>query len=227
MNTLKRFTLSLAALLLFSGVAMVAPVSARDGSSGSDINQSSDNTNTGEIPSSTSTDKESTNPETNDLKEQFREQAQQKLEALKQNVKQHTQAQREKACDARKTSLTKRMNNAVEQAKRHKAVFDKIYTHVTDFVTQKQLTVTDYATLTANVDTAQANAQKNIDALSALDVNVDCTSQTVAQSVGTFRQAVQSARDSLKSYRTAIVSLITSVKGASTSSTNSTTESNQ
>src|SRR5207237_372867 len=117
------------------------------------------------------------------LSEQFKEQAKENLQAARQNTKEQTKEHRQQACEARKTNLTKRMNNAVAQAEKHKAVFDKIYTRVQDFYTAKQLNVTDYATLTAKVNTAQAAAQTSINALTDLDVSVDCTSQTVADSV--------------------------------------------
>ena len=165
------------------------------------------------------------------MAQQFKEQAQAKLEAARQNVQEQTETHREHACTARKASLEHRMNQAVTQAKKHKAVFDKIYANIKDFYTNKNLNVPDYATLTAAVDTASANAQTSIDALAALDVNVDCSSQTVASSVSAFQQAVSNTRGSLKDYRKSITDLINSLKGASTgtnssndSTTNTTTQ---
>lgn len=222
MNKIKRTITSLAALLLFSGAGMAVPLSAHaedsnmtaNPPSSSDVSQSNDST------SGTNSEKSST------LANQFRELAQQKLQEKRKDVKAHTEAEREKSCNARKASLEKRMANAVTQAERHKKTIDEIYTKVKNFYTTKNLSVANYSTLTANVDTAQANAQASIDALKGLDVNVDCTSQTVADSVSTFQQAVSSTRDSLKSYRTSLVALITAIKGDSTSTdkTNSTNQ---
>lgn len=207
MNKLKRILISLSTLMLFSGVAMVAPVSAR--AAVADDNASN-----------TSTDS------SNDLKEQFQQDAQDRLQTLRQNHKEQTQEHRQQACEARKSNLQRRMTNAVAAANRHKEVFDKIYTRVKDFYTNKNLNVTNYADLTAAVDKAQTDAQSSIDALSALDVNVDCTSQTVAGSVATFQTAVKSTRDSLKAYRSALVDLIKSLKGASTGANGTTDNSN-
>jgi hypothetical protein len=213
MKNIKRTIFCLAALLVVSGLAMAAPVSARDG--------------TGDTTSTTtsSNDPVETTPtgDSNTLTEQFKEQARQKIEAEKHDAKQHTEAEREKSCTARQNSLNKRMSHAVEQAKKHKAVFDKIYTRVKDFHDTKKLDVPNYAALTAAVDTAGSNAQTSIDALQSLDISVDCTSQTVANSVSAFQQAVKATRDSLKTYRSAITDLIKAVKGASTSSENSST----
>jgi hypothetical protein len=208
MNTAKRFILSLSALLLVSGAALAVPVSAR-ASTGNDTSAKDSTTGT-----ETQTEVET---HANSLTDQFKALAKSDLAAKKAQVKEQTQAHRQTACEARKANLTKRMANAVTHAQNHKAVFDKIYTRVQDFYTNKKLNVADYATLKANVDTAQANAAASITALQQLDVSVDCTSQTVADSVSAFQQAVKNTRDSLKAYRASITDLITALKGASTS----------
>ena len=176
----------------------MSPASAHDGSSG----RSGDSTET--------------ENEAQDLAEQFMEHAKMKIREEKQEHKEHSQEMRQKACEARKNNLTKRMNRAVLHAEKHKAVFDKIYNRVQQFYVDKQLNVTDYDSLKAAVDTAQTDAQTNIDALKVLDVSVDCTSQTVSEKVSAFREAVKTTRDSLKDYRKALVDLINSLKGAST-----------
>jgi hypothetical protein len=204
MNRAKRFVLSLSTLLLVSGVALAAPVAAH-------ATTGSDDSTTG---TETQTEVET---HANSLAEQFREAAKGDLAAKKAQVKEQTQEHRQTACEARKTNLTKRMANAVRQAQNHKAVFDKIYTRVKTFHDTKNLDVPNYDTLVANVDTAQADAAASITALQQLDVSVDCTSQTVADSVSTFQQAVKNTRDSLKAYRASITDLITALKGASTS----------
>lgn len=185
MNTLKRFTISLTALLLFSGVAMAMPPAVRHG------------------PAS-------------DLAQQLRQQAQEHVQQVRAKGQAKSQAARQHACIARQAALTRRMNSAVDHAQKHKQVFDKIYTRVKDFYIAKKLNVTDYATLTAKADAAQASAATNVSALQSLDISIDCSSPDVASSVSAFQQAVKSTRDSLKSYRAALVDLINSLKGAST-----------
>lgn len=219
MKKLQRFTFSLATLLLASSLGLAAPAAARDRQTG----ESNDNSTSVALASDETTQNTTESQDSNTLAEQFRHQAELRLEQAKANHQEKTEAERQKSCDARKANLTRRMANAVAQSKRHKAVFDKIYTRVKDFYTTKQLSVSNYADLTAKVDTAAANAQTNIDALAALNVNVDCTSQTVSSSVDAFQAAVKSSRDSLKAYRASIVDLITAIKGASTSTTDSST----
>jgi hypothetical protein len=203
-------------------VALAVPVSALDDVSGGETaatpiaNPPSTTEGTGDSGISYSG---------SNLAEQFRELAQQKIEQAKQNHQEQTEAQREKVCNTRKANLTARMANAVTLAQQHETSIDGIYTKVKDFYTTNHLNVSNYNDLTAAVDTAQTNSQTAIAALKALDVSVDCTSQTVASSVSAFQQAVSSTRDSLKAYRSALVSLITALKGALTStSTGSSTD---
>lgn len=208
MNKAKRFVFSLSTLILFSGVALAAaPVYAQQG--GAD----------GDTGSQTETEVENHG---HSLAEQFRLEAQTKVAEKKAQVKAQTQEHRQQACEARKTSLTNRMSRAVNQAENHKAVFDKIYSRVQDFYTNKKLNVSDYDSLKAKVGAAQADAAASIQALQDTDVSVDCTSSTVADSVSAFQTAVGNTRDSLKSYRAALVDLINSLKGASTGQSTST-----
>ena len=221
MNKAKRFVFSLSTLLLFSGAAMAVPAYADHGNSGvsDDVAVASDDSATG-VQTETEVENHA-----HDLVEQFKLQAQAKVAEKKAQVKEQTQEHRQQACEARKTALTKRMSNSVAQANRHKAVFDKIYTRVQDFYTNKKLNVADYDSLKAKVDAAQADAAASIQALKDSDISVDCTSTTVADSVSTFQAAVGNSRDSLKAYRAALVDLINSLKGASTGqSTDNTTQ---
>jgi len=207
MNKAKRFVFSLSTLILFSGVALAsASVYAEDSGSGS-----------GSTGTQTETEVENHG---HSLAEQFRLQAQTKIAEKKAQVKAQTQEHRQRACEARKTSLASRMSRAVTQAENHKAVFDKIYTRVQDFYTNKKLSVSDYDSLKAKVDAAQADAAASIQALKDTDVSVDCTSSTVADSVSAFQSAVGDTRDSLKDYRVALVDLINSLKGASSGQDN-------
>lgn len=209
MNKIKRLILSSAALLLFSGLAMSAPVTAIDntGSNSSSSTAADDSTST-----DSKTDKESRGA----LLEQIHQQAQADLQQAKENHKTHTEAERQNACDAHKAEIAKRMANSVTVANRLKGLVDKHYAAIKSYVTDKQLTVPNYDTLTAAADTAQANAQTSIDALTSLNVTIDCTSQNVASQVSSYRQAVASTRDALKSYRSAVIKVLTAVHGVST-----------
>lgn len=206
MAKLKRIIFSLAAVTLLSGVCMTTSAAAHPGRAAADNDTTvSNDTNETEIEN-----------HARDLTEQFRQQAQTELAKRKASVMEHTQQQRQKACEARKQNLDKRMDRAVTQAKKHEAVFDKIYGRVKAFHDDKQLNTPDYDSLVAAVDQAKTDAETSITALESLQFDIDCTQDKVADSVSTFQQALKSTRDSLKDYRKAIVELIKSLKGAST-----------
>jgi len=147
----------------------------------------------------------------NELLEQFNQRAKERLESARENAKQlkeRSSENRKKSCEARKTSLERKMNRAVTQAEKHKGVFDKIYTRVKAFHDDKNLTTPNYAELVAKVDAAQFDAEAKIAALDSLDVDVDCSSETVAGAVSTFREALSDTREAMKTYRKALVDLI-------------------
>lgn len=211
MINIKRITFSFVALLVASSMALATTASAEmsPGPGGIPADDSSSSSS-----GSSDSDKETMGGKL--LAEQLKTQAKLKLEAKKAELKHQTQEQRQKACTARAANLNKRMANAVTWATKHKGVIDSAYTRVKNFHDSKSLNVTNYSTLTATVDAAQAAAQVNITSLQTLDVSVDCTSQTVATNVSAFQDAVKNTRDSLKAYRKALVALIDSLKGAST-----------
>src|SRR5438105_3890789 len=127
MKTFKRFILSLSTLLLVSGLALAAPVAARDGTSGdsgssgsgdvADASQTSTTTNDSTTGTETETEVET---HATDLTNKFRSTAETELAAKKAEVKEHTKEERQKSCEARKTSLDTRMSNAVRHAQNHK-----------------------------------------------------------------------------------------------------------
>lgn len=215
MKNIKKITFSLAALVLLSATAMIAPVNAHSNSD-DEKTTSSHSSDDARISHSSGDMNTDDSQKSSRLVEQFHRQGDDRIKMLREQNKQRTQNDRQKSCTARKAALKKRMTNSVAHAQRHKAVFDRFYTKVKEFHDTKQLNVPDYAVLTAKVDTAQINAQASIDALKTLDVSVDCTSETVANDISAFQEAVKATRDSLKDYRKSLVELITAMKGAST-----------
>ena len=157
----------------------------------------------------------------NTLVQQFMMQSQAKVATQAKNAANPpSQANIQKSCEARKTALTNRMNNAVKAAQRHQQVFDSLYTKIKAFYVSKNLSVTNYSDLTAKADAAQADAAAKITALQNLNFTVDCTQTgSLATNVSAFQAAVGAARDSLKAYRQALVNLITAIQGASTANT--------
>jgi hypothetical protein len=221
----KRLILSMAALLIVCGVSLSGSALAEQGSNSGSGSHDSTKTEVTATSSTTSSsgETESETEHSQTIREQFKAEARTKVQSeVKAKVQANTQEQRQKACAARKDSLTKRMGNAVTAAQRHKTNFDNIYTKVQNFYTTKKLNVSNYDTLKAAADKAQQDAADQVSALKALEVNVDCMqTDSLATNLTAFQTAVKSTRDSLKTYRKALVDLITALHGASTSANDS------
>lgn len=154
----------------------------------------------------------------------LREQARQLLAAKRANIKEHTQAQKQKSCEAHKVEINKRVDNYAKAAQRHLDVFNSIFTKVQAFETKKQLDVPTYDALVAAAKTKQAAAQTAVDTLKALDISIDCTQPDPATSVATVKTATANARTTLHDYRKAIKDVVVALKGASTSTDKSTND---
>jgi hypothetical protein len=146
----------------------------------------------------------------------LRAQAQQLLQTKRQEVHEHTAAQRRKACEARQKSIDTRTANYGTAAQRHLDVFNSIFTKVQQFHDSKQLNVSNYDTLVAAATAKQSAAQSAVAALKALNVQIDCTQTDPASTVATIKSAVADARNSLQAYRSALKDLVVALKGAST-----------
>jgi len=149
------------------------------------------------------------------------------LTEKRKDGKEHSQALRQKACEARQKSIDKRTGNFSAAAQRHLEVFNKIFTKVQAFHDSKGLNVTDYDTLVATVTAKQTAAQAAVDALKALDVQIDCTQSDPAGTVATIKTAVTDAHNALKDYRKALKDLVVALKGASTAEHTDTTGGDQ
>lgn len=155
-------------------------------------------------------------------------QAAQLLQKDRQNKKAKSVADRQKACQAHLTELQTREANYAKAGQTHYNTFTDIYNKVLAYQAQKNLTVSNYATLKTNVDTAQATAQAAVTTLGSTNVQVDCTAQDPAASLAVLKTAVSTARQDLQAYRTAIKNLIVAMlkaQGSTTSASTSTTTS--
>jgi chromosome segregation ATPase len=210
MNKLKR-AFVIAAVALF-GSALSVPALAYAHSE-SDSGSGSSNSGSSEKEDSTSGDPAGTETQkkARELTERFKKTAQEQKEELKDKVKEKSSEVRQKNCEVRKTAIEKRLASKVERVKKHKEKFDHILTRVMAFHDEKDLKTTNYDSLVAAAQAAQADASAQVGALESLDVTVDCTNSNVTDSLSTFRAALVSTRESLKTYRAALRDLIKAV----------------
>ncbi len=153
----------------------------------------------------------------------LRQEAQEMLQTKRQNVKEHTAEQKQKACEAHAKEINKRATNYAAAAQRHLDVFNAIFTKVQAFQTNKQLNVTGYDALVATATAKQAAAQTAVDNLKALDVSIDCTQTDPASTVATLKTTTAATRSALQDYRKSIKDIVVALKGASTAQTDKST----
>jgi len=212
MKNIAKQVLYIIASIATVGSLAVIPVSAERGSSADHVAAVGESTSQDTTVTTTETENDSTNSDTPTV----REQAQKMLQAKRQTVKEKTEAVRQKACVQRQKSIDTRTTNFAAAAQRHLGVFNDIFTKVQAFHDSKQLNVTNYDTLVATATTKQTAAQSAVDALKALNVQIDCAQPDPAASVATIKTAVSNARTALQDYRSAIKDVVVALKGAST-----------
>ena len=121
---------------------------------------------------------------------------------------------REKRCENRKHGLETKIANIVTVAQKHESRIDDIYTKALAYQKDKDITVEDFDSLVASANSAKAQAQVSVEALSSLKPAIQCTSDTVATDVATFKAAAEQARTDLKTYRTSVKAILTALKDA-------------
>lgn len=224
-------TLVLATLLGLT-VLSVAPVAAEDTTTTSTSDSTSTSTTTASGDATVTTSETGTMPTGSDEQAhaetevaRFREEASQELQTERKNTKEHTVAERQKACDAHQAELDTRIGDYAREAQNNLNVFSSIFTKVQTFYATKKLNVATYAALSATVTTQQAAAQSAVDALSLLSgTKIDCTQPDPAQQLASLKTAVDTARSALQAYRTAIKNLIVAIEGASSAQTDTSTQ---
>jgi|GEM_PF-1007737 len=244
----KQVCYSLAAVAVVFGLAVV-PVSADQGSDstgsaphstpingedGSPTGFKDPSPNSGtQIADNTSSDSgsgtglEGTTEDSAESSTNLHDQAANLLGRERQKGTEHSEAQRQKACDRRQANINKHTAQFATQAAKHLDTFNSIFTKLQAFYDSKGLNVTNYDALVADATAKQAAAQSAVDALKSLNVNIDCTQPDPASAVATIKSAAQDARTALQNYRTSLKNLVVALKGASTAQSNTTTDNTQ
>ncbi|MEK7153435.1 MAG: hypothetical protein AAB834_05785 [Patescibacteria group bacterium] len=121
---------------------------------------------------------------------------------------------RKKACEARKQGLQRKIGNLVKNAEKYQARIDEVFAKATTFYSENNLSVDGYDELVVRTTNAKAQAQASVQALKSLKPTIDCTSNTVATDVATFKAAAEQARKDLRSYKQAVKSILTDLRAA-------------
>ncbi len=211
-------------------VLIAAPVWAEQGSSSSGSSNDTSGSNRRLVSDDSVAATNSTESETDDdngvdssISISNREKAKELLETKRVSRTEHTATQKKKSCEARAANINKRSTNYAKQGQKHLDVFNKIFSKVQAFETDKQLDVAGYDDLVAAATLKQAAAQAAVDALKQLDVSIDCTQADPASAVATLKTATATARTALQEYRKSIKDVVVALKGASTAQKESAT----
>ena len=192
-----------AAVFLLLGLSTAA-VYAQDGGGSSSSSSSSSSSGGGSTGDSTS----------NIDQYQNRKAAQELLAGLRKEHKEHTTAQRQKYCQAAKHGLETKLTKLGKNAVAFQARIDKIFAKAQTYQSKNNIQVTNWDVLLATAQAAQTKAASSVATLQALNVNLDCTSSTVADNVATFKAAAKQARTDLHAYKSAVKDILKALEAA-------------
>ncbi|MEO7364669.1 MAG: hypothetical protein ABIV43_04170 [Candidatus Saccharimonadales bacterium] len=214
-----------ASILLFGLMFIAAPTFAEenavqpaDSSESAEISTMSGSNTTSPKQKNRNTlayETKSEEPESSDVeaaKRTARDKAEQKMADMRARHSQHSAESRQKFCNMNKDKLTGRFNGLQTSATAIQTHIDSVYVKVQTFVADKQLTVTDYDGLATSANVAKALAVTDIAALTP--PSLDCTSDTVATTVATYKESAIQLRTDLKAYRDAVKQLAKAVRAA-------------
>ena len=146
--------------------------------------------------------------------EEVRARAKQTVAELKQEHKERTQAERQKNCEERKTGLLQKVSELNTNAQKRQTRITDVLNKTLTYQSSNNLTVQNLDSLVAAANSAKDTAATSVQALSALQPAIDCTSSTTAQDVAAFKAAAATARNDLITYKKAVQALLTAVEAA-------------
>jgi hypothetical protein len=132
-----------------------------------------------------------------------RELAAQKLDAAKQRI-----------CEKRQTVITNVMTRMNNRGQKHLDLITTVSTKVQEFKNSKDLTVENYDTLLASVESSKTAAQTAVDAVKNTQVEFKCDGTDPKGVASSFKEAVRSQNEALKAYRDSVKDLIKAVRHA-------------
>lgn len=232
-----RFMALVALAVLSLGLVMTVSVSAQEGgdtpgstatpkTTESDTNKSTGTSGPNGSSSSTETAAreaaQAAAEKAREAAEAAREAAQKEVEAAKdkvQSAKEELQGDRLKACEAHQDGIKKIMSQAGERGTKQITLFSTIASRVEAFYTSKGNTLSNYAQLVANVNTANAAAQSAVQAVTSADVQFNCGGTNPTGQIDMFRAELKAMSTALEQYRLSVKNLIVGVKSVQSTTT--------
>jgi hypothetical protein len=140
--------------------------------------------------------------------------------AAKVKEQEHQQEVKDKVCKAKKDGAENVENRVVNRGQKRLDAFTKIAERAEKFKTDKNLTVTNYDSLVADVNAKKATAQAAVDTLNADKGQlpaVACGNATGKPAIEKFKTDLKAEQTALKAYKTSIKTLIQAIKTAAKS----------
>jgi hypothetical protein len=219
----------------------VAPVSARHGAddtvADSSTSSGSGGTHSGEVENETETE-HATEVETENEVEvhksstatksrvaELKTEAQTKVTEQRSGKSTKTVAQLQQICENRKTEATNKLNAFDNSAHKHVVRLNSVYVKLKAYQATNNVTVANYATLTADADTKKVAAEQAVATLDLLKANgIDCATNTdPASTLTTIKSSARDARNALKAYRTSLKNIVVAFAQAKSSTDDSNT----
>jgi hypothetical protein len=192
-------------LIAATGLALmalpVAPALARDGTSGSTTSSGSTNTST------------STETENNTVgATETHKSGDSKKTVTVKTEDNKSESNKQKACQNRENSINNRLQNIASRGQKQLDVFTTVADRAEKFYTDNNLSLANYTTLVANVNSQKTTAQSTVDQIKADSVSFSCTGSDPKAALATFKTDLKAETTALKNYRTAVKNLIVGIK---------------
>lgn len=137
--------------------------------------------------------------------------------AAAETAQEKVAAAKAKACDNKKRVITNIENRIASRGQKRMDVISKIAERVEQFYTNKNLSVSNYDGLVADVNAKKANVQTTLDTIKADAANVStvtCGEGHGSMAVTQFKTDLKAEQAALKAYHTSVKNLLVAVKTA-------------
>jgi len=152
--------------------------------------------------------------------------AQQFLEDKRKSGKQHSEQERQQACEKHKAAIEGKLTGLANAGQKHLDNFNRLFEKVQAYETKNQIAVSNYDALVAAATAKQTAATTAVAALKNAGVTIDCTTSDPAANLAINKTAADDARTALQAYKSALKDLITAIMNAKSSSDSTNSQDN-
>lgn len=126
----------------------------------------------------------------------------------KNDVKEKTDAERTKVCEAHKQGLQTKFTSIVTNSQRAQDRISGILDKAVAYQKTNNVTDVNIVSLATAAQTAKTASAASITVLESVNTTPDCNSASIATDVAAFKVGAQNARTNLKAYRSAVKALL-------------------